>query len=77
LLFPQDAVLVVEGENLPCTTAGQAIQDQYPGVSGLTSGFPKAGMHKRGLVAWVERPGSIQEGDPVQVKIPEQVMYSF
>jgi hypothetical protein len=54
-----------------------AIKDRYPVVAGRTSGFPKAGMHKRGLVAWVERPGLIHEGDPVRVEIPEQVIYSF
>lgn len=77
LFFPQDAVLVVDGENLPCTTSGQVIQDQYPDVPNLTSGFPKAGLHKRGLVAWVERPGLIHDGDQVRVEVPEQVIYSF
>ena len=39
---------------------------------GLQVLFPKAGMHLRGLVACVERPGAIGTGDPVRVEIPQQ-----
>jgi hypothetical protein len=35
LFFPNDAALVVQGENLPCTLAGEAIQVQYPAIDGL------------------------------------------
>lgn len=75
LFFARDAVLVVEGENLPCTTSGAAIQARYPDVPDLAQGFPKAGLHKRGVVAWVERPGVIRVGDTVRVEVPEQVLY--
>jgi hypothetical protein len=77
LFFAQNAVLVVAGENFPCTTTGQAIQDQYPDVAGITAGFTQAALHKRGIVAWVERPGLIAPGDSVRVDIPEQVIYDF
>lgn len=77
LLFPQDAVLVVEGENLPCVHPGKVIQSQYPDVPKLTTTFPQAAIHKRGIVAWVERPGIICEGDLVRVEVAHQVIYSF
>ncbi len=76
LFFPQDAVLVVEGENHPCTTAGQSIQAAYPAIPKLASAFPKAGLHRRGLVGWVERPGVIAAGDSVRVHVPPQRLYA-
>ncbi len=77
LFFPRDAVLVVEGENMPCLFPGQVLQRQYPGIAGLASRFPKAALHQRGLVAWVERAGVIGEADEVRVAVPPQVIYSF
>ena len=76
LFFPGKAVLVVDGENEPCTVTGRSIQDQHPARPGLTTAFPKAALHKRGIVAWVERPGIIQSGDIVTVKLEPQVAYS-
>jgi MOSC domain-containing protein YiiM len=77
LFFPQEAALVVTGENFPCTDAGQAVQDQNPAVHGITTRFPQVALHKRGIVAWVERPGKIAHGDSVRVEVPEQVIYQF
>jgi MOSC domain-containing protein YiiM len=77
LFFPQDAVLVIDCENEPCTGPGRAIQEHYPDVPRLTSAFPKAAIHKRGLVAWVERAGMIVTGDTVGVDLPPQVTYSY
>jgi hypothetical protein len=77
LFFPGEAVLVIDGENTPCTVTGRMIQAQFPDRSGLTSAFPKAAMHKRGVVAWVERPGIIKAGDPVEVQLVAQIAYSF
>jgi MOSC domain-containing protein YiiM len=75
LFFESGAVLVVEGENGPCTIAGAAIQAAFPDVEGLTQLFPKAAIHKRGIVAWVERPGAIVQGDSVQADIPDLAPY--
>ena len=76
LFFERGAVLMVQEENLPCTTSGQAIQDHYPDQPDLASAFPRAGLHRRGLVAWVEHPGVIAAGDSVQADIPDQVLYT-
>ncbi len=77
LYFSGAAVLVVEGENLPCTTAGEAVQRCYPDVARLAVRFPEAALHKRGIVAWVERAGRITAGDTVRAEIPPQVLYNF
>jgi hypothetical protein len=74
LAFASGVVLVVEHENLPCKGPGKVIQAQYakPGLSTL---FPKAALHLRGLVACVEKPGIIGESDEVIVEVPQQVIY--
>ena len=75
LFFGSQAVLVVQAENLPCQNPGKIIADHYsrPALQGL---FPKAGLHLRGLVACVERPGTILQGDLVGVEIPQPTLYA-
>jgi hypothetical protein len=77
LYFPNDAVLVVEGENLPCAFPGKVLEQQYPAIRGLASRFPKAAFHHRGVVAWVERAGMISQSDEVVIQVPTQAIYSL
>lgn len=77
IFFPDDAVLVVDAENLPCTGPGKVIQHHFPSIPKLVQAFPKAAMHKRGLVGWVERVGYINEGDTVSVQLPSPVTYIY
>ena len=77
IFFPGDAVLVVDAENMPCTGPGEAIQQHYPGVPKLAQRFPKAALHKRGVVGWVEREGYINEGDTVWLLLPPKLTYSY
>lgn len=70
LLFPSGACLAVDGENEPCRGPGEIIQQHFAEAPGLPSRFVKAALHRRGLVAWVERPGLIQLGDAVQLIAP-------
>ena len=70
LWFSDDAVLVVEGENPPCVFSGKPIQSRFPDVPDLAPAFVKKGAHRRGVVAWVERPGTISAGDAVRVDVP-------
>jgi hypothetical protein len=77
LFFPEDAVLVVEGENEPCRKAGRALEDHYPEREGLSSRFVKAAHHHRGLVGWVERAGLIRPADKVKVVPPTVVAYTL
>jgi MOSC domain-containing protein YiiM len=77
LFFPEDATLVVEGENEPCRKAGRALEAHHPEKTGLASRFVKAAHHQRGLVGWVERPGLIRPGDKVRLVLPKAVAYSL
>ncbi len=65
LVCASGAVLVIDGENEPCRKAGQAIVEATGGDLALASRFVKAAQHLRGLVAWVERPGTMRVGDAV------------
>ena len=77
IFFPGDAVLVVDAENMPCTGPGEVIQRHYPDVPKLVQLFSKAALHKRGVVGWVEREGSIAEGDTFWLLLPPKVTYSY
>ena len=68
LVFGGGAVLMLGGENFPCTTAGAMVE----AVSGTRpEAFPKAAMGLRGVTGWVERPGVVRAGDPVDVVLPD------
>lgn len=77
IFFPDDAVIVVDAENMPCTGPGEAIQEHYPDVPKLAQRFPKAAWHRRGVVGWIEREGYINDGDTVRVLLPPRVVYSY
>jgi hypothetical protein len=76
MYFSQGAVLYISGENKPCIHPGKVIQAQYPDQSALENSFVTAALHRRGLVAVVENPGTITPGDEVQVEVPEQYTYT-
>jgi hypothetical protein len=66
LVFPSGAVLMLGGENDPCTIAGALVE----AVHGTpATAFPKAAIHKRGVTGWVEHPGEVRPGDTVEIRI--------
>lgn len=67
LVFSGGAVLMLGGENLPCTIAGAMVEEAH-GVR--ASAFPKAAMGLRGVTGWVERPGIVRPGDAIEVVLP-------
>lgn len=73
LYFENGVGIVIEGENMPCTTAGGSLQDQFPDRPDITTAFPKKAIGKRGLVAWVEKPGLIRKGESVTVRLAADV----
>ena len=75
MFFPDGTALAIAGENLPCTSPGRVIVAKHPERHGIASQFPKAAMHLRGLVAWVEHPGIIRAGDQVTVEIAVVTSY--
>lgn len=72
LIFPSGVSLVVDMENEPCKFPGEVIESHYPGHGGA---FARSARGRRGLTAWVERPGTIQSGDAVAVHMPPQRIY--
>lgn len=70
LVFASGAVLRVEQENMPCRGPGKVIEEQT-GREGIAGLFPQVALHKRGLVASVEKPGLIVEGDLVSAEQPD------
>ena len=77
LVFPSGALLVVEAENMPCVLPGRVIASKYPDLKLSPNRFPKAAMHKRGLVGIIERAGLVHVGDLVTVQVYETAIYSF
>jgi hypothetical protein len=70
LLFPSGACLVVDCENEPCKGPGRVVEAQFAQPPGIANRFVKAALHRRGLVAWVERPGVIALGNSVELVQP-------
>ncbi|MEL7125659.1 MAG: MOSC domain-containing protein, partial [Pseudomonadota bacterium] len=61
--------LVVDMENRPCHQPGLSIA-RHHGDKG--KGFKAAAKGRRGVTAWVERPGSLRVGDTLRLHVPDQ-----
>ncbi len=73
-----EATIVVEAPNAPCKIAGKAIaQHLTPGAApgGLDLAFAAKARGLRGVVASVERAGTIRAGEPIKVKVPPQTLW--
>jgi hypothetical protein len=77
LFFKGGVTLKVDGQNHPCRLAGRSIGENSGSddVLNVALQFPKAAKRLRGLVAWVEKPGRIEAGEEISVRIPEQWIY--
>lgn len=67
LLFAGGAVVMLGGENFPCTIAGALVGAKYATAAGK---FPSAAMGRRGVTGWVEHPGLIHAGASIEVRLP-------
>jgi MOSC domain-containing protein YiiM len=76
LYFSGGVVIVIQAENISCKHPGEIIQNHYS-QEGLQDLFQEASNHLRGLVACVERCGTIQVGEEVEVEIPFQTLYTL
>ena len=72
LKFPGGAVLVVDMENMPCSQIAEVVGRHHPEVQ---SRVVKAAMHRRGVTAWVEREGQVNQGDAIAVWLPPNRVY--
>ena len=75
LFFAGDAAVVVEAINGPCRDAGRSIARHLGGCDDLELLFPRVALGLRGVVASVERAGTVTAGTDVSVRIPEQRLY--
>lgn len=69
LLFTSGASLAVDLENGPCVYPGREIETDTPGFGKL---FKPAAGDRRGVTAWVERPGPVAIGDSLRLFVPDQ-----
>ncbi|MER9230982.1 MOSC domain-containing protein [Mesorhizobium sp. M0622] len=77
LFFKGGATVKVDAQNGPCRIAGRSVAE-HAGMADHDAGallFPKAAKRLRGLVAWVEKPGTITAGEEISVRVPEQWIY--
>ncbi|SLN67637.1 Putative metal-sulfur cluster biosynthesis proteins YuaD [Roseivivax jejudonensis] len=66
---PDGVTLVVDMANRPCNLPGREIEQELPG-SGAR--FKAAAEGRRGVTAWVERPGLITLGAMLRLHVPDQ-----
>jgi hypothetical protein len=77
LFFDGGVTIKIDGQNAPCRASGRAI-GTGAGASDIESvalAFKDAAKRRRGLVGWVEKPGMIEAGAKVTVRLPEQWIY--
>ncbi|MFT7596267.1 MAG: hypothetical protein ACI8R4_003602 [Paracoccaceae bacterium] len=66
---PSGVTLTVDVENRPCILPGREIETETPGYG---AAFKPAAKDRRGVTAWVERPGALALGDRVTLFVPDQ-----
>lgn len=70
---PDGCTLVVDMENRPCHLPGREIDKSHPGQG---KAFKAAAKGRRGITAWVERPGVLRIGDTLQLHVPDQPVWA-
>lgn len=75
LAFSSGAVVYVTSSNNPCVGPGNIIQNMFPERTGLSAAFVQHAMHRRGIVAVVDIPGLISEGDDVALIQEQRYLY--
>ena len=61
--------LTIDMENQPCHFPGLSLEKVHPGQG---KGFKAAAVDRRGVTAWVERPGPLAVGDVLTLHVPGQ-----
>ncbi len=61
--------ITVDMENRPCVIPGREIEADLPGHG---AAFKPAAKGRRGVTAWVERPGELKLGDRMTLFVPDQ-----
>ena len=63
------ATVVIDMQNRPCHVVAKTIEQVEPGHG---KSFKSKANGKRGVTAWVERPGALVLGDSLRLHIPDQ-----
>ena len=66
---PDGTTVVVDTENRPCIFPAKEIEKDH---TGFGPKFKPAAKNRRGITAWVERPGGLAVGDALRLFIPDQ-----
>ncbi len=72
LIAEDGTALVTDTENAPCKFPAEEIERAHPGHG---RAFPKVARGKRGITAWVERPGRLALGSRLRLHLPETRPY--
>ncbi len=70
---PDGVTLVVDMENRPCVLPGREIEQEREGFGKL---YKRAAEGRRGVTAWVERPGTLRLGDALVLHVPDQRLWA-
>ncbi len=70
---PDGVTLTIDMENRPCVLPGREIEKDQPGHG---TRFKAAAEKRRGVTAWVERPGNLQIGEQLRLHVPDQPEWS-
>lgn len=73
LIFEHGVSLTIDMENAPCKYPAELIEAAHPG-HGMA--FPAKARNKRGVTAWVERPGRLSNGELCTLHVPPQRIYA-
>ncbi len=65
--------ITVDMENRPCQFPAREIEQETPGYG---KAFKAAAAGRRGVVAWVERPGRLAIGDRLRLFVPDQPVWA-
>ncbi|MEO0389435.1 MAG: sulfurase [Pseudomonadota bacterium] len=66
---PSGASYVVDMENRPCIYPGREIEAE---AEGFGKRYKPAAEGRRGVTAWIERPGRFAVGDVLTLSVPDQ-----
>lgn len=66
---PDGATVTVDMENRPCVLPGREIEKDH---AGFGARFKPAAQNRRGITAWVERPGTLSLGASLTLFVPDQ-----
>lgn len=72
LIFQGGTSITIDMENAPCQFPAEKIEEAHPGHG---KAFPKVALNKRGVTAWVEKPGTLSVGESCQMHVPPQRLY--